>query len=83
METKSSSHRFVSLVVRSIKVEYHPQCTDLVRGRCRSSQTSVCLCKIEVCVSQKIPATVTTVPHTGVDSRGSGLDAAAQGRHSH
>lgn len=83
METKSSSHRFVSSVVRRVKVEYRPQCTDLVRGPCGSSQTIVCLCQIEVCVSQKMPAIVTTTPHTGVDSRGSGLDVAVQGQHSH
>lgn len=81
METKSSSHRFVSSVVPRMKC--HLQCTDLLRGPFGSSQTSVCLCQIEVCVSQKMPATVTAAPHTGVVSRGSGLDAAAQGPHSH
>lgn len=57
METKSSSHRFVSSVVPRMKC--HLQCTDLLRGPFGSSQTSVCLCQIEVCVSQKMPATVT------------------------
>lgn len=83
METKSSSHRFVPSDVRRMKVESRPQCTDLVRGPCGSSQTSVCLCQIEVCVSQKMPTTVTAAPHTGVDSQGSGLDVAVQGWHSH